>query len=81
MLSPPILVAAVLNGLSNGAVYALIALGLTLVYGVLHIINFAHGAVLTAAMYAVLFLHLWFWIDPYLAIPILAPVFFCLGYL
>ena len=52
MLSPEILVTAVLNGLLTGAVYALIALGLTLVYGVLHIINFAHGAMLTAAMFA-----------------------------
>ena len=39
MLDPVILLSAVLNGLTTGAVYALIALGLTLVYGVLHIIN------------------------------------------
>ncbi len=37
---------SLLNGLTTGAVYALIALGLTLIYGVLHIINFAHGAAL-----------------------------------
>ena len=41
-----IVYASVLNGLTMGAVYALIALGLTLIYGVLHIINFAHGAAL-----------------------------------
>ena len=57
MLSPVILVPAVLNGLMTGAVYALIALGLTLIYGVLHIINFAHGALLTAAMFAAFFAH------------------------
>jgi branched-chain amino acid transport system permease protein len=39
-----ILFPSVLNGLTTGAVYALIAVGLTLIYGVLHIINFAHGA-------------------------------------
>jgi hypothetical protein len=50
MLSPVILVPAVLNGILTGAIYALVALGLTLIYGVLHIINFAHGALLTAAM-------------------------------
>ena len=53
MYSPAIIAEAVVNGLMTGAVYALIALGLTLVYGVLHIINFAHGALLTAAMFAV----------------------------
>ena len=51
-LPPEIILEAVLNGLLTGAVYGLVALGLTLVYGVLHIINFAHGALLTAAMYA-----------------------------
>ena len=40
----------------TGALYALIALGLTLVYGVLHIINFAHGALLTAALFAAFFM-------------------------
>jgi branched-chain amino acid transport system permease protein len=81
MFSSSILIAALLNGLTTGAVYALIALGLALVYGVLHIINFAHGAALTAAMYAVLLLVTGLKLDPYLAIPILAPVFFALGYL
>ena len=57
MLSPVILVPAILNGLLTGAVYGLIALGLTLIYGVLHIINFAHGALLTAAMFAAFFAH------------------------
>ena len=57
MLFTAILVPAVLNGLMTGAVYALIALGLTLIYGVLHIINFAHGALLTAALFAAFFAH------------------------
>lgn len=81
MFAPEIILAAVLNGLMTGSVYALIALGLTLVYGVLHIINFAHGATLTAAMFAVFVAHSVFRIDPYLAIFILAPLFFGLGYL
>jgi branched-chain amino acid transport system permease protein len=80
MLSPAILVPAVLNGLLTGAVYALVALGLTLIYGVLHIINFAHGALLTAALFAAFFAHQWLGLDPYLAIFLLAPVFFVLGY-
>src|SRR6516164_7694062 len=60
MLSPVILVPAILNGLLTGAVYGLIALGLTLIYGVLHIINFAHGALLTAATFAAFFAHRFF---------------------
>jgi branched-chain amino acid transport system permease protein len=80
MLSPAILVAAVLNGLMTGAVYALIALGLTLIYGVLHIINFAHGALLTAAMFAAFFAHQFLGLDPYIAAVFIAPLFFLLGY-
>ncbi len=80
MLSPVILIPAFLNGLMTGAVYALIALGLTLVYGVLHIINFAHGALLTAAMFAAFFAYSAFGIDPYLALFLLAPAFFVIGY-
>ena len=80
MLSPVILVPAVLNGLMTGAVYALVALGLTLIYGVLHIINFAHGALLAAAMFAAFFAHRTFALDPYIAAVILTPLFFLLGY-
>ena len=80
MLKFDIFLSGLANGLLTGAVYALIALGLTLVYGVLHIINFAHGATLTAAMFAVFVAHSLFKIDPYIAIFILTPLFFALGY-
>ena len=80
MSSPDILAAAVLNGLMSGAVYALIAVGLTLVYGVLHIINFAHGTLLTSALFAAFFMHKMLGVDPYIAVLILAPAFFGFGY-
>jgi branched-chain amino acid transport system permease protein len=64
-----------------GAVYGLVALGLTLVYGVLHIINFAHGALLTLAMYTAYVAHGAFGLDPYAAMIPLAGLFFVLGYL
>src|SRR5829696_811553 len=80
MYAPAIVAEAVVNGLLTGSVYALIALGLTLVYGVLHIINFAHGALLTCAMFAVWMAHTALGLDPYLAIPLLTPLFFALGY-
>jgi branched-chain amino acid transport system permease protein len=75
-----ILLPSFLNGVTTGAVYALIALGLTLIYGVLHIINFAHGAALMVALYAVYFLKDRAGIDPYLALPLVVPAMFGLGY-
>ncbi len=80
MLELGILFPSVLNGLTTGAVYALIALGLTLIYGVLHIINFAHGAALMVALYAVYALKTQLGIDPYLALPLVVPAMFAFGY-
>ena len=80
MLDLDILLPAILNGLTTGAVYALVALGLTLIYGVLHIINFAHGSLLMLALYGVYFLFALADIDPYLALPIVVPAMFALGY-
>ena len=80
MLEFGILFPSVLNGLTTGAVYALVALGLTLIYGVLHIINFAHGAALMVALYAVYLLKTQVGIDPYLALPIVVAGMFVLGY-
>jgi branched-chain amino acid transport system permease protein len=75
-----ILFPSLLGGLTTGAVYALIALGLTLIYGVLHIINFAHGASLMVALYGVYLLNTQLGIDPYLALPLVVPAMFALGY-
>lgn len=68
MVDPVILIPSLINGLTTGALYALVALGLTLIYGVLHIINFAHGAMLMMALYGVFFLNRLFGIDPYVAL-------------
>ena len=62
-----------INGIVLGSLYVLVALGLTLIYGVLHIINFAHGALLTAAMFAAFFAHKLFGLDPYVAAAGLTP--------
>lgn len=80
MFDLSILVPSVLNGLTTGAVYALIALGLTLIYGVLHIINFAHGASLMLALYGVYMLNQHWGVDPYMALPLMVPAMFGLGY-
>lgn len=75
-----ILIPSVLNGLTTGALYALVALGLTLIYGVLHIINFAHGALLMVGLYAVYFLNTQLGLDPYVCLLIVPPGMFALGY-
>jgi len=69
-----------ISGVFLGSIYALVALGLTLIYGVLHIINFAHGSLLMLAMFAVFFLWNGFGIDPYLAMLIVVPGGFLFGY-
>jgi len=80
VFSPVILITAILNGLLTGAVYALVALGLTLIYGVLHIINFAHGALLSMALFGAFFAYRLLGLDPYLAALFLAPALFAFGY-
>jgi len=69
-----------LNGVTTGAIYALVALGLTLIYGVLHIINFAHGAALMMALYGVYYLFVRLGLDPYMALPLMVPAMFLAGY-
>jgi branched-chain amino acid transport system permease protein len=80
MFDASIVIPSLLNGVTTGAVYALSALGLTLIYGVLHIINFAHGAALMLALYAVYWLKEKFGIDPYLSLIVVVPGMFALGY-
>lgn len=72
--------AAVINGLLLGGIYTLVAVGLTLIYGVLHIINFAHGSLLMIAMYAVYYLLTVAGVDPYVSLPFMVLGMFGLGY-
>ena len=76
-----ILLAAAINGLLIGGIYTLVASGLTLIYGVLHIINFAHGSMLMLAMFGVFFLLTKAGVDPYAALVVMVPAMFGLGYL
>jgi branched-subunit amino acid ABC-type transport system permease component len=56
-----------INGVLLGGIYTLVACGLTLIYGVLHIINFAHGSMLMLAMFGVYYLLTKLGVDPYLS--------------
>jgi len=69
----------VINGLLLGGMYALISIGLTLIFGVLEIINFAHGEFLMLAMYASFWLFQLYGIDPYVSLLIILPLFFFVG--
>jgi len=74
-----LLLQAVVSGLLLGGVYGVVASGLTLIFGVLRIINFAHGAVMMLGMYASYWLWVWLAVDPYLSVLLTAPAFFVLG--
>jgi branched-chain amino acid transport system permease protein len=75
-----ILISAALNGLLVGGIYTLVASGLTLIYGVLHIINFAHGSLLMMGMFGVYYLLIKFRLDPYISIFIMVPAMYAIGY-
>jgi len=68
-----------LNGILLGGLYALVSLGLTLIFGVMRIINFAHGQFLMLAMYGTFWLFQLYGVDPYLSILIVLPLMFILG--
>lgn len=72
---------AVIAGILLGGVYGLVALGLNIIYGVLDIINFAHGAMMMMGMYLTFWLFQLYGIDPYVSIFIAGPVLFVFGML
>jgi branched-chain amino acid transport system permease protein len=69
----------VVNGLFTGGIYAMVAVGLTLIYGVMLILNFAHGEFLMLGMYIAFWAFTLFKIDPYVAALLAAALVFALG--
>lgn len=69
----------IVNGLLLGGIYALIAIGLTLIFGVVRIINFAQGEFLMIGMFATFWIFSLLKIDPYIALFIFTPLLFLLG--
>jgi branched-chain amino acid transport system permease protein len=66
-------------GVLLGGIYALISVGLSLIFGVIRIINFAHGELVMLGMYVTYYSYVWLGLSPYVAILIVAPVLFVVG--
>jgi branched-chain amino acid transport system permease protein len=74
-----VFVQSVISGILVGGVYALIGIGLTIIFGVMRIINFAQGELLMLGMYATWIVFTWFGIDPFVSIVITGPLLFLWG--
>ncbi|SFJ55160.1 branched-chain amino acid ABC transporter permease [Thermoflavimicrobium dichotomicum] len=68
-----------ISGILLGGVYVLVSIGLTLVFGVMKIVNFAHGDFLMLGMFGAFFLYQLFGLNPYLSLLIVTPALFILG--
>jgi len=67
-------------GVLTGLVYGLMALGLSVIFGVVRVVNFAHGEMMTIAMYAAAVLFAQWGVDPFVSLVPVALAFFALGY-
>jgi branched-chain amino acid transport system permease protein len=70
---------SILTGLLTGGLYALVGMGLALVFGVMRIVNFAHGAFLMVGMYVAYFVYTRLHVSPYFGFPCVMVVLFAFG--
>lgn len=75
------LIQQIVNGLLIGFIYSLIAIGLTLIWGVMNIVNFAHGDFLMLGMFTSFWLYTLYGVDPLFSIPVCTALLFILGLL
>lgn len=73
-------VQVLVNGLVLGGLYSCIAVGFSLVWGVLNVINILHGSLIILGSYTAFFAYQYLHIDPFLFVPVAAAALFCLGY-
>ncbi|OQW54822.1 branched-chain amino acid ABC transporter permease [Candidatus Raskinella chloraquaticus] len=71
----------IVQGVLTGLVYGLMALGLSVIFGIVRVVNFAHGEFAVLAMYIAYLLFFWLKLDPFLAALPIAALFFGVGYL
>lgn len=74
-----VLMQSIISGILVGGVYALIGIGLTIIFGVMRVINFAHGDIMMVGMYMTYFLFTLFGIDPFVSVLITMPLMFLFG--
>jgi branched-chain amino acid transport system permease protein len=75
-----LLIQVLINGVLLGGFYAIMALGLALVWGVLNIVNLAHGAFIMLGAYLSWYLYQYAGIDPFIGLPLNAVIMFAVGY-
>lgn len=75
-----LLASAAITGLMLGGLYGAVAVGLSLIFGIIRVINFAHGSFLMLSMYASFWLWYFLKLPPYLSIIVVGPLFFLFGY-
>lgn len=71
---------AIVGGVLTGLVYGLSALGLSVIFGVIRIVNFAHGELMVLGMYLALVLFRRLGLEPLESVPVVAVILFCFGY-
>jgi branched-chain amino acid transport system permease protein len=76
----PVISQLIVSTLLLGGIYALIAVGLTLIFGVMRVVNFAHGEFLMLGMYAAFWAFALLHFDPYLTLAVSLPLFFVAGW-
>jgi branched-chain amino acid transport system permease protein len=74
------IIEAMINGVLMGSIYGLTAVGLTMIFGVMKVINFAHGSILMVGMFAAYWFVKLTGLNPYLAILVVVPLLFYFGY-
>ena len=81
IITPVMIGQVVISGLLAGSLYAMVALGLGLIFGVMRVLNVAHGPILMLGAYTTFWLFHWFGLNPYLSLLVSMPTLFLVGLL
>src|SRR4030042_5220158 len=79
MYSSEIILQTIISGLLMGCIYALVAVGLCLIWGLMEIVNFAHGEMLMLGMFTSFWMFTLYHIDPMLSLPLCLVILFLIG--